>query len=49
MIVAFPFEGGMVSLELEGALLLISGTGEVVTALGESQELSSCWKVILTV
>jgi len=45
----FPFAGGMGSFSDEGALDPISGVGEVVTAFGEYQELSSCWNVILNI
>lgn len=47
--VGFPLFGGKGSFSDEGALVPNSGAGEVVIEGGESQELSSCWKVILSV
>ena len=47
IIVDFPSWTGKESSGVEGALLPISGTGDVVTDFGKAQLLSSCWKVIM--
>jgi hypothetical protein len=44
----FPFAQGIGSLEDDGALEPTSGAGETVREVGDIQELSSCWKVILS-
>jgi hypothetical protein len=44
----FPFARGIGSLEDDGALEPTSGAGETVREVGDIQELSSCWKVILS-
>lgn len=46
IIVGFLSELGSESFDDEGALLQISGTGDVLTDLGNAQLLSSCWNVI---
>lgn len=47
MIVSFPSLEGKESFSVEGAWDPISGAGERVSDVGDIQELSSCWKVIL--
>lgn len=47
MKVGLPLELGSCSSGMEGACAPTSGTVEVVTAEGNFQELSSCWKVMV--
>lgn len=47
MIVGLPFGFGSCSVEDEGAFAPTSGAEEVSSLGGVSQELSSCWKVMV--